>query len=110
MTDNDAQVARLRVLCPGAELWDEGGNPLVFLPGLKVESFGSIHTVDALLCPRARDGYDTRLFFSVRLPANRNWNDPFTIKARPWYAFSWSGILATTPWLAILASHLEAVK
>ncbi|MCC5611713.1 hypothetical protein LC612_34520 [Nostoc sp. CHAB 5834] len=109
MTEHDAQVARLRALCPGAELWDDGGDPLVFLPGLKVLCAGETHTVDGLLCPRARDGYDTRLFFAEQLPVNRNWG-PHVIKALNWYAFSWSGIPADQPWLDILAGHIEAVK
>ena len=42
-----SQLARLRALCPEAELWNEAGSPLVFLPQLRVESAGAVHTVDA---------------------------------------------------------------
>ncbi|KRA84081.1 hypothetical protein [Altererythrobacter sp. Root672] len=108
MTDA-RQLARLRALCPEAELWDEAGSPLVFLPELRVESDGAVHTVDLLLCPRARDGYDTRLFFSKQLPKARNWA-PHALMARGWFAFSWQGIASSQPWLDILGSHLEAVK
>ena len=62
------ELDRLKALCPGAELWDEGGAPLVFLPDMKVEASGAVHLVDLLLCPRARDSYETRLFFSAQLP------------------------------------------
>lgn len=103
------QLARLRALCPEAELWNEAGSPLVFLPQLRVESAGAVHTVDALLCPRARDGYETRLFFSKQLPRQRNWSR-HALMTRPWFAFSWQGIAANQPWLDILGSHLEAVK
>lgn len=103
------QLGRLRALCPGAELWDEAGAPLVFLPDLKVESAGSIHTIDALLCPRPRDNYESRLYFSARLPANRNWG-AHNVMTRTWWAFSWQGISSGQPWIDILAGHLEAVK
>lgn len=102
-------MARLRALCPGAELWDDGGAPLVFLPGLLVESAGSKHRLDALLSPQAREGYESRLYFSAKLPINRNWA-AHAIKARNWFAFSWRGITAGQPWLDILAGHLEAAK
>lgn len=104
------ELDRLKAFCPGAELWDEGGAPLVFLPNMKVESSGAVHLVDLLLCPRARDSYETRLFFSAQLPSGRNWQPPNAIMARSWHTFSWQGIKAEQPWIDILASHLEAVK
>ena len=109
MTDHAAQVTRLRDLCPGAELWTEAGAPLVYLPDLKIASGGTVRTVDGLLCPRSRDGYDTRMFFSERLPVDRNWSS-HAVMARNWSAVSWSGIAADQPWLDILAGHLETVK
>lgn len=109
MNEYDAQVIRLRAVCPGAELWTECGSPLVYLPDMKVESANKVHAVDVLLCPRERDSYLTRLFFSARLPADRNWQS-FSLMARTWYAISWQGISADQPWLDILGSHLEAVK
>lgn len=114
MIDPAAQLIRLRGLCPGAELWTEpgpSGGPLVYLPELKVETAGAVRTIDGLLCPRARDGYDTRMFYSEQLPVSpmRNWA-PHVVMGRGWHAHSWSGIGADQPWLDILASHLETVK
>lgn len=109
MTDHDTNVAALRKLCPSAELWQEGEQPLVFLPGLAVVSGRQTIQVDTLLCPRERDGYLTRLYFSKQLPVARNWVVT-TIKARTWYAISWQGVPADVTWLEILAMHLEAVK
>ena len=107
MTDHVDEIARLRTVCPGAALWDEAGEPLVFLPDLKVDSAGTVHTVDALLCPRMRDGYDTRLYYSRQLPVPRDWS-AHAVMAGSWYTFSWQGIPASQPWLDILASHLDA--
>ena len=109
MIDADTNLARLRTLSAGAELWSEPSGTLVYLPGLQVLSGGKTHVVDALLCPRARDGYFTRLFFSEPLPVARNWT-AYSILARPWHAISWQGVPAEQSWLDILACHLEAVK
>ncbi|KFG90842.1 hypothetical protein BV98_001373 [Sphingobium herbicidovorans NBRC 16415] len=109
MSGAQVQLTRLRMLCPGAELWDGLGTPLVFLPGLRVESSGTVHTVDALLSPASREGYETRLYFSRQLPKALNWSS-YALMARSWFAFSWQGIKASQPWLDILGSHLEAVK
>lgn len=112
MTDGAAELIKLRSLCPAAELWDEGGQPLVFLPGLKVESGGAFHVVDGLLCPRARDGYPTRMFFSRSFAGNgmgQNWN-VFNIKSRPWHACSWKDVPAALPWLEIVANHLRPLR
>ena len=92
-----------------AELWTETEQPLVYLPDLRVSSAGKQHTVNVLLCPRARDSYQTRLFFSERLPCNRNWS-VFNIKGITWHAISWQGIPANDDWMEILASHIETVK
>ncbi len=109
MNGDAAELARLRALSPNAELWTEAGGPLVYMPDLTVQSGGAKHKVDALLCPRPRDGYLTRLFFSVPLGGGRAWT-PYAIMAGNWFAFSWQGISADQPWLDILASHLEAAK
>lgn len=109
MSAHSEQVSRIRALCPETELWDEAGAPLVFLPDLKVEAAGNTHVVDALLCPRPRDSYVSRLYFSARLPVNRNWAS-HVIMARTWWAFSWQGISANQPWIDILAGHLESAK
>lgn len=76
---------------------------------MKVESANAVHVVDVLLCPRARDNYQTRLFFSMRLPVERNWQS-FSLMTRTWYAVSWQGISADQPWLDILGSHLGVVR
>lgn len=109
MTDAAAEMSRLRALCPGAELWSNGNLPAVFLPGLKVASAGSLHRVDGLLSPKGDNSYETRLFFSKRLPPPLNWQ-LFSLFARTWHAVSWRGISPAQPWLDILGSHLEVVK
>lgn len=103
------ELARLRVLCPGAELWEEAGGPLVYLPGLAIQSGGAKYIVDALLSPRPRDGYDNKLYFASRLPVARNWS-VYGIMAKSWHSFSWRGNASGQSWLDILAGLLEAAK
>lgn len=107
MNDANVELAKLRSLCKDAELWEENGMPLVFLPDLKVHSDGAPHLVDGLLCPRDRDSYSTRLFLSKPFPGKgNNWN-AFNIKGLTWHACSWQGVPSTLPWLEILANHLR---
>ena len=110
MTDAAAELEKLRSLCKDAEPWDEGGQPLIFLPGLKIHSGGVMHTVDGLLCPRARDSYATRLFLSKAFPGKGNNWKTFNIKGRTWHACSWKDVPATLPWLEILACHLAPLQ
>jgi hypothetical protein len=70
----DLQIAALRRINRGAELWDEGGQPLVYLPTMKVQHNGGTTTVDGLLCPRSHGSYTTRLFLSQSFPnRGQNW-------------------------------------
>ena len=110
MSDAKAKLATLGSLCKDAELWDDGAQVLVFLPGLKVHSDGKVHVVDALLCPRARDNYPTRLFLSKPFTGKAaNWN-AFNIKGRTWHACSWTGVPESLSWLQILANHLSPLR
>lgn len=107
MSSYQDELDRLRGLCPRAELWDEAGLPLVYLPDMRIgDDQGPI---DLLLCPRTRDGYDTRLFFSRQLSVERNWS-AYVILTGNWYTFSWNGIASSQPWLDILGAHLGAAR
>jgi len=110
VSDPSHELASLRSLCKDAELWEEGGNSLVYLPALKIQVAGVGTQVDALLCPRKYDGYDTRLFLAKPFPVKgQNWK-AFTICGRTWHAFSYQGVSASLPWLEILANHLQVLK
>lgn len=110
MSNPAAELETLKALCPEAELWEEGGQPLAFLPNLQIKSDGAPHQTDGLLWPGPRDGYETRLFLSRPFPAKgQNWN-VFNIKGRAWHACSWNGVPASLPWLQILANHLSPLR
>jgi hypothetical protein len=68
------------------------------------------HTVDALLSPRLRNGYETRLYLSQPFPGKgQNWSTT-SIKGSTWHVCSWNGVPATLPWLEIVACHLGVLK
>ena len=110
MTKGAEEVEKLRRLCRGAELWDEGGQEIVFLPDLRFESSSGRREMDALLWPAPRDGYESRLFLSEAIPARAGHNGAANIKGRPWYAVSWRGVSASLPWVEVLANHLRAYR
>lgn len=111
MTDPDKELARLRQLCPKAELWAEGGRPIAFLPQVDFPVGKGRATCDLLLWPFEREGYQTRLFLSAQVAAPRvnNWNT-FYIQGRQWHACSWQGVPSALPWIDVLANHLGAFK
>lgn len=106
----DQQLAALRRINRGAELWDEGGQPLVYLPAMKVQHNGGTTTVDGLLCPRSHASYTTRLFLSKAfLDRGQNWT-VHHIMGRCWHAMSFNYVPASLRWTEILAIHLGQLK
>lgn len=110
MSTPNVEMQKMRKICPKAELWQEGGQPAVFLPGLKVKHAGTTVPVDAILMPGYHSGYTTRLFlkkpFSNR---GQNWTT-HTVAGTTWYAMSWNGVAASLGWEEILAAHLGPLQ
>jgi hypothetical protein len=104
------QLAALRRINRRAEIWDEGGRPLVYLPGMPVQHNGGVVTVDSLLSPREHSSYTTRLFLSQPFPnRGQNWT-MHQIMGRAWHAMSFNNVPASLPWTEILATHLGQLK
>jgi hypothetical protein len=106
------QVAELKLLCPEAAAFNEAGCTYVLLPGLNLPEGCEPACADALLCPTARDGYDSRLFFAEQIKCGNspNWNATCVrIGERNWHAYSWR----TVPNLRLaqmVAVHLRALR
>jgi hypothetical protein len=89
----------------------DGDATLFLLEGLRLPEGCSPQKVDGLLCPLARDGYPSRLYFStsVNCPFGRNWNTMNKPMAgRLWNAFSWKVEPAGLSLAQLLLGHLEA--
>ena len=112
MTFPDDQIAELKGLAPGLKQGEEGGCAYFLLPDLALPEGCVPQRCDALLCPSARDGYPSRLFFAAQIQSRtaRNWNATgVRIAERNWHAFSWK----TSPNLRLaqmVAAHLRALR
>jgi len=107
------QIDELKGLYSGLSLVMETGIEYIFIPNLQMPTGCVPDKLDALLCPSARDGYSSRLFFSQRVQGPRllNWNaNGVRIGERNWYAFSYK-IGASAQRLAQkISSHLTALQ
>ncbi len=92
-----------------AELWQDGQQPVVYVPQVPIRSQGRTIVRDVLLWPAARDGYESRFFLSdaVQAPKAANWK-VYSIAGRKWHACSWKGVAASLPWLDMILAHLRA--
>jgi len=111
--DAQAELANLQKVYPAAELWDEGGQPLAFIPGLCFRSAGGIIKTDAVLCPRRHSsaGYPTRLFLRQQVPnRGQNWSQHVIRGLSGWWSPSYDNVPPSMPWLEILAAHLRGYE
>jgi hypothetical protein len=104
------QIDELRGYCKKISALSEGGIDFLHLEDLRLPAGCSPASCDALFCPTAKDGYPSRLYFSVQVSGQfaRNWNGTARIGEKNWYAFSWKVDFATPPSLAqILLAQLN---
>lgn len=108
----DEQVAELRALYPGLQQAVEAGVLYFLITNLALPAGCSEASVDALLCPTQREGYESRLFLSKQIASKtgRNWNaSNLRVLERNWFAVSWK----TRPGLRLaqmVSAHLEAFR
>jgi len=115
----DDQVGELVRAFPGTRTAQEGGATYYLLPSVTLPAHCQPSTVDLLLCPVQRDGYETRLFLSeqVQRPPHPdekkrlNWNGHARILERNWHALSWRipGVLSMRL-IQMVLCHLEAFQ
>jgi hypothetical protein len=102
----------LLALSPQARQATEAGIEFILLPALQLPPGCNPSSVDCLLCLGARDGYESRLFFSqvVSSPQGRNWNGQnIRILERNWFAYSWRVPSGMRP-IETLIAHLQALR
>lgn len=102
------QVDGLKLYCERVAALAEGGITYLFLEALRLPQGCEPGMCNGLLCPVPRDGYPSRLYFSVHVksPYTRNWNGSARIGEQNWLAFSWK-VEPSPPTLAgILLAHL----
>lgn len=91
MVFDETQIAELKRIAPNLSIAEEGGYTFIHIEGI-ILPYGCVpQTVDALLCPTMREGYQSRLFFSQQITGcpQRNWNSNIRVLEKNWYAISW---------------------
>ena len=108
----DPELVGIATLCAGAvQYMTERGLRYIYMERLRFLVRGEQKQMDAILCLNfPNTSYPTKLYLPANLGLGLNWNESAYILARPWHSWSWSGIAANQPPLAILASHLGAFR
>jgi hypothetical protein len=112
MTFSDDEVQELAGLHPGVRRSTEAGITYFLIPNLELPPGHTPATTDALLCPTARDGYESRLFLATMLSGGRgtNWNaTQVRILERNWFAVSWK-VRAGLRLAQMVRAHLDAFR
>ncbi len=107
------QVAEVKQFCPDLQQCEEAGCAFLLLPMLTLPEGCSPRRTDALLCPSAREGYPSRLYFAdrVRSRAQLNWNATgVRIVERVWQAYSWKLTHSNLRLAQMIALHLRALR
>jgi hypothetical protein len=89
----------------------EGGYTYLLIKDLPLPDGCSPPVSDVLLCPMERDGYQSRLFFPVKVSGgpDRNWNAQIRVLEKNWHACSW--LVGSNLRLAeMLLVHLNALR
>jgi hypothetical protein len=106
------QVEELKSVTPNLSVAEEGGYTYILIEGYQLPTGCNPAIVDLLLCPMARDGYQSRLYFPQKITGctmTPNWNGTVRVLGRTWEAFSWrteSGLRL----LEMLLVHLKGLR
>jgi hypothetical protein len=110
MSYSKEQTDELKRYCEAVSILPEGGIDLLHLTRLRLPAGCTPSICDALLCPGTKDGYPSRLHFSVQVsgPYTRNWNlTGARIGEKNWWAFSWRVDGSPPTLAALLVAHLN---
>jgi hypothetical protein len=106
------QIAELKSFCSEVFVGIEGGITYYLLMGFQLKDGCAPSKTDLLLCPTARDGYPSRLFFGERITSSKqqNWHaSTFRILERNWFVYSWRLDKPHPRLASMLSAHLGAL-
>ncbi|HET6841360.1 MAG TPA: hypothetical protein VFK06_06690 [Candidatus Angelobacter sp.] len=103
------QTDELKGYCKKVSVLPEAGVEFLYLEELRLPVGCTPAVCDALLCPVAKDGYPSRLFFAAQVSSQfaRNWNGTVRIGEKNWFAFSWKVDLVSPTLAQLLVAHLN---
>jgi hypothetical protein len=107
------QIDELKRIAPNLWLAEEGGLPYILIKQYELPTGCQPAVADLLFCPRHRDGYESRLFFSQvinGIPPGRNWNGNLRALERNWCAMSWRFSNHGLRLAEIFLIHLKALR
>jgi len=105
----EAQLAPIIGLCANAQLVDESGRKVIFLPSMTFQAGTNDETQDLLFVPFHHSGYDSRLFFSksVNSGVAKNWTQ-HNLLNRTWWSPSYR-VDTSLSWRDQILQHIKAV-
>ncbi len=103
------EIAELALMCGKVTEFREGGRRYLHLERVSLPAGCNPAVAEGLLCLNDHDGYQTRLFLSVRLARGPNWC-VHRILDRQWHTWSWKGVLPNQRASQILAEHLRSLR
>lgn len=111
MTLPTDEIEELKRITPDLLITEEGGIPYILIQQLQLPDGCNPAVTDVLLCPRPRDGYESRLFFPQVITGipQRNWNGKLRAAERNWCAISWK-VPQGLRLAEMLLIHLNALK
>lgn len=103
------QVQELKRLFSDVSYAADGGYDYFLIRNVTLAKPCIPETTDVLLCPNAREGYNSRLYFPSRIQCGKqlNWNGTTFIFDRQWHAFSWQLQPIERRLAQMVASHLR---
>lgn len=107
------QIAALKTLYPVISAAEEGQVTFLRIENLVLPDGANPRIVTGLLCPVLRDGYQSRLFLSVKVThpgKGTNWNaDGVLLLGERWWAVSWQTKPGQTL-IEMVLDHLQAFR
>ncbi len=105
------QIDELKSIAPDLSIAQEGGYTYLLIEKLRLPAGCQPATLDVLLCPMPREGYQSRLFFSSQVTGcpTRNWNGNVRALGRNWFAISWN-VRQGLRLAEMLLIHLNALR
>jgi hypothetical protein len=105
----EEQLSPIIDLCDHAQLVDETGRKVVFLPSMTFQVGKGEATQDLLFVPFRHSGYDSRLFFAEQLGGNLavNWTQHHLL-GRVWWAPSFK-VNTSLTWRDQILQHIKVV-
>jgi hypothetical protein len=104
------ELVELGLMCGKVTEFQEGGRRFIHLERVTLPPGCNPSTLEGLLCPQERDGYQTRLFLSARVDGRGpNWT-VHRILDREWHSWSWQGVPASQRLSQILADHVASLR